>query len=398
MADTIEPTPGQRITSIDLLRGAVMVIMALDHTRDFFHYGAFSSEPTDLATTTPALFLTRWITHYCAPVFVFLSGTSAHLFGLRAGSTAALSRFLFTRGLWLVFAELTFIHFCWSFNPTPHLIFLQVIWAIGISMVVLAGLVHLPRTVILGIGAAIVLGHNLLDGIRHEGSDAADIGWYLLHQSNYVDLGGWGLFVGYPMLPWLGVMCLGYALGGLFAPGVEAAVRRRRLVRLGLLATAGFVVLRLANVYGDPAPWAEQRNGVFTLLSLLNTTKYPPSLLYTLMTLGPALLVLAAAERWKGAFAMALVRIGRVPFFYYVMHLLLIHALTFVLLALQGLPMDTLIMTKEKIFGADFAGYGVPLWGVYLIWAAVVGMLYPLCRWYGDHRAAHREKWWLSYL
>lgn len=398
MAHTIEPRASQRINSIDLLRGAVMVIMALDHTRDYFHYGAFSSDPTDLATTTPALFFTRWITHFCAPVFVLLSGTSASLFGQRSGSTPALARFLFTRGLWLVVAELTLIHFCWSFDPAPRLVFLQVIWAIGSSMMVLSALVFLPRVAVGAIGAIIVAGHNLLDGIERTGNTMSDMVWYLLHQSTYVDLGQWGIFVGYPMLPWLGVMCLGYALGGLYAPGIDASVRRRWLLGLGAAGALLFVAVRGINGYGDPAPWSTQRDAMYGFLSFLNTTKYPPSLLYALMTIGPALLVLAASERWSGRLAMALVRIGRVPFFYYVLHIALIHTLAFIGLAVQGYPLSGFILTIDRTFSDALSDYGYPLWVVYLVWITVVLLLYPLCRWYGDHRARHRDRWWLSYL
>ncbi|MEO8589663.1 MAG: heparan-alpha-glucosaminide N-acetyltransferase domain-containing protein [Flavobacteriales bacterium] len=398
MANTIEPLSGQRISSIDLLRGAVMVIMALDHVRDYFGHGAWTSDPTDLATTTPALFFTRWITHYCAPVFVFLSGASAFLYGSRAKSTAALSRFLLTRGLWLIAMELTVIGFGWSFDILLRWHMLQVIWAIGISMVVLSALVFLPRWAILVLGIVLVGGHNLLDPITTEGESWTSIAWYVLHQGNLVQGDGWIIFIGYPVLPWIGLMALGYSFGRLYAPTVAAADRRRTLLWIGSGAVALFILLRALNNFGESWHWEPQKNAVFQVMSFLNTTKYPPSLLYVLMTIGPAILFLAWSEQWRGRTVTALVNIGRVPFFYYVLHIYLIHALALIGVAAQGRPISDFVVTPQVFLGDSLATYGYPLWAVYAVWIGVVLALYPLCRWYGDYRARHREKWWLSYL
>lgn len=400
MSASIEPLPRQRIASIDLLRGLVMVIMALDHVRDYFGQGSFANDPMDLGTTTPALFFTRWITHFCAPVFVFLSGTSAFLYGSRAASTAVLSRFLWTRGLWLIVMELTVIRLGWTFDLSYQLSILQVIWAIGVSMVVLAALVHLPRLAIAGVGGLLVAGHNLLDPVHRDGTDALSVLWQILHQGTFLPLGenGAGILVAYPVLPWIGLMALGYVFGGLYAGSVDVLVRRRTLIILGGTAVAAFLLIRGLNGYGDPAPWSGQAQGITTFLSFLKVTKYPPSLAYVLMTIGPAMLFLAWSEQWRGRLTEALVTIGRVPFFYYIAHLYLIHALAFIGLAVQGFPLSHMVITPSILFSDVLLPYGYPLWVVYAVWIVVVLLLYPLCRWYGNYRAGNRDKWWLSYL
>jgi len=377
-----------------------MVIMALDHVRDYFGQGSFSADPMDLATTTPALFFTRWITHFCAPVFVFLSGTSAFLYGSRAKDTATLSRFLWTRGLWLILMELTVIRLAWTFDPFYRVCILQVIWAIGISMIVLAVLVHLPRLAIGIIGMLLVAGHHLFDHFLREGLDPFSVLWYLLHQQSFLPLGdgGSGLLIAYPVLPWIGLMALGYVFGGLFADTVDVAVRRRTLMVMGVTAIVAFLLIRGLNGYGDPAPWSSQAQGITTLLSFWKVTKYPPSLAYVLMTIGPAMLFLAWSEQWRGRLTEALVTIGRVPFFYYIAHLYMIHALAFIGLSVQGFPLSHMIITPTILFDDVLATYGYPLWVVYAVWVVVVLLLYPLCSWYGSYRARNRDKWWLSYL
>src|SRR5829696_8085621 len=299
---------GRRIDSIDLLRGIVMVIMMLDHTRDFIHNAALQFDPTDLSRTNIALFLTRWITHFCAPVFVFLAGTGAYLQLARGKSKAELSRFLITRGLWLIFLELTVVKLGVFFNPDIRFLgFLQLIWVIGVSMIVLAALIYLPKSVIAALGLLMIALHNLLDSIhvvgwRGPGSPTPGLGeklWILLHQAFYafplVGDNSPVIAVIYPLIPWVGVMAVGYAFGALYQ--LDAQRRRRLLLSIGGAATALFIILRAINVYGDPSPWSQQKNVVYTALSFLATSKYPPSLLFLLMTLGPAIAALALFEK-----------------------------------------------------------------------------------------------------
>ena len=388
-----------RINNLDLLRGIVMVLMALDHVRDFFHFGMlFGGNPTDLATTTPVLFFTRWITHFCAPVFIFLAGTSAFLYG-RTRSTAQLSRFLWTRGLWMIIVELVIVNFGWQFDPLFRLNLLGVFWAIGVSMLALAALVHLPHRAILIIGLAIVGLHNLLDHAPVPETGAIGFLFDLLHRDNYVRYADDRvLLMLYPVLPWIGTMALGYAFGRLYTPEVPSAQRKHTLLRLGSGVVLFFIGLRALNVYGDLRPWTDQQTPMFDLLAFLNTTKYPPSLLYLSMTLGPALLFLGWTEgrsfRWGGPITV----FGRVPFFYYMLHIYLIHALSTVAMVLQGHDLSDGSMNPAKVESGMYDDRGYPLWVVYGVWVLVVAALYFPCRWYARYRAQHKEKWWLSYL
>jgi uncharacterized membrane protein len=388
----------QRISSLDLLRGIVMVIMALDHARDFFHYGLlFGADPTDMATTTPALFLTRWITHYCAPVFVFLAGASAFLYG-RTRSTAQLSRFLWTRGAWMIFAECIIVSFGWQFDPRFTFTMLAVFWAIGVSMIALAMLVYLPHRAILITGLVIVFGHNLLDHLPVPENGIAGTLFDALHRGGEFALAPGRLVVfAYPVLPWIGTIAAGYGFGKLFSAEVPSAQRKRTLLWLGTIAIALFIVLRGWNIYGDFAPWVDQPTMAYDLFSILNTTKYPPSLLYLCMTLGPAMLFLAWAEgrhiRWSAPFIV----FGRVPFFYYMLHIFLIHGLATVAMLMQGQPAHETVLTAA-VDPKDYTDNGFPLWVVYAVWASVVFVLYFPCRWFAQYRAEHKEKWWLSYL
>lgn len=385
-----------RIESIDLLRGIVMIIMALDHVRDYFHADAFLYDPLDLSQTSVALFFTRWITHFCAPVFVFLAGTSAFLVGKRKGK-GELSIFLLKRGLWLVFLELTVVNFAWFFNIHFSLILLVIIWALGMSMVVLAGLVHFPKKIILAIGLLLVAGHNLLDNFHVDGSDWKSIGWAILHEFQFFSLDGKNLFVGYPLLPWIGVMVLGYCFGSLYT--LDYAARKRSLIWLGSAAIFLFIIIRGINIYGDPGPWSIQSSSLFTVLSFLNTNKYPPSFLYLLMTLGPAILFLAFAERPLGKLNQAFVTVGRVPLFYYLLHLYLIHGLALVAVMATGFGFSAMINFETWVtMTPTLQGYGFNLWAVYGVWIFVVIVLFPLCRWFDTYKRKHREKWWLSYL
>lgn len=388
-----------RVSSLDLLRGIVMVIMALDHVRDFFNLGQlFGPDPTDLTTTTPLLFLTRWITHYCAPVFVFLAGTSAFLYG-RTRTAAELSRFLWTRGLWLVIVELTLVGFGWQFDPFFRLLFLGVFWAIGVSMLVLSLLVRLPQRAILFIGLALVFLHNLLDHVPIAEQGMGALFFDLLHRAGFFPL--WGdhvLVIQYPVLPWIGTMALGYCLGTLYAPSVPPTRRKGTLLRLGMAVSVLFIGLRALNVYGDLVPWSDQPGRINDLLSFLNTTKYPPSLLYLSMTIGPALLFLGWTEGRQLRWSAPLVVFGRVPFFYYMVHIYLIHSLALVATVWQGFPWRDSVLTPDMFGSNALADHGFSLPVVYVVWVVVVVVAYFPCRWYANYRAAHREKWWLSYF
>jgi len=375
---------GVRLDSIDLLRGLVMVVMALDHTRDFF--SASGLNPRDVAD--PALFVTRWITHFCAPAFIFIAGISAFLHGPGRG-TGEISRYLFTRGLWLVLIEFTVVRLGWTFNfHFDHLV-VQVIAAIGASMIALSALVYLPRWAIATIGIVMIAGHNMLDGIKAEQFGAAAPVWGLLHQPGYFNLTpGFTLAVLYPLVPWIGVMATGYALGPLFK--LKHALRVRGLLALGAAITIGFVLLRATNLYGDPVPWTAQHSTLATLLSFVNCEKYPPSLLYLMMTLGPTLLLAGALDGARGTIAGWITTFGRVPFFYYLAHLYLLHALA---ILFAWATIGNAVLTA----GQKPAGYGLGLAGIYVVWLGVVISLYPLCRWFAAIKR-QRNGWWWSYF
>jgi len=388
----------KRIGSIDLLRGLVMIIMALDHVRDYFHQGAFLYDPLDLEKTSTALFFTRWITHFCAPVFMFLAGTAAYISGQKK-TKKELSLFLLTRGLWLVLLELTLIGFEWNFDITFSNIYFIVIWALGISMIALAGLIHLPYKLILVIGIVLVAGHNLLDNVHVTGNNLPAFGWALLHQMNFFTWHGKNVFVGYPVLPWIGVMALGYCLGILYTRNFDAAKRKKILLRIGSGAILLFILIRFINVYGDPSQWSHQQSAWFTVLSFIKATKYPPSLLYILMTLGPALLFLAVTENVSNRVSKIISIYGRVPMFYYILHIFLVHLLT--LLAsgwFTHFGYRVWILQQPLWFSTSLKGYGFSLGIVYLVWISIVVSLYPLCKWYDKYKTSHKEKWWLSYL
>ncbi len=395
----------QRIQSIDILRGLVMVIMALDHVRDFFYKvqlddaGAAATGPTDLATTYPMLFFTRWITHFCAPIFVFLAGTSIYLMGKKK-TKAELSRFLLTRGLWLIFVEAVIITFGWTFNPFFNFLIFQVIWAIGASMLVVGLLIYLPYKVLFAIGAIIVFGHNLLDypsinaGLK--GSAFANL-LYFSNFSVYEIFSKHYVLIVYAFLPWTGVMLLGYCFGKLYEQGVDAAWRRMKLIQMGLGLLALFVVLRLINMYGDPVPWSSQPRGpVYTFLSFLNVNKYPPSLCFLSVTIGGGMLFLAFIEKVQNRFTAVMNIYGRVPMFYYILHFYFIHTLVVIVFYLQGFKNSEIVNPKAPfLFKPD--EFGFPLWGVYAVWIFLVLILYPLCKKYNRYKSTH-QKWWLSYL
>ena len=390
------PARFARLDSVDLLRGLVMVIMALDHTRDYFHREAVAFDPTDLSRTNAALFLTRWITHFCAPLFVFLAGTGAFLSLTRGRTKRDLSWFLVTRGLWLIVLEVTIIQISWTFALPLHGVFVQVIWALGCSMIVLAALIHLPLCAVAGIGVVMIVGHNLLDRVRADSLGGLRLPWLILHQQGMMHWGGpppagFTFFVIYPLIPWVGVMAAGYAFGRLLQ--LPAERRHRVLLRLGLALTLAFVVIRATNLYGDPRPWSVQHSPLFTFFSFINCEKYPPSLLYLLMTLGPAIALLPLLERGRAALARFFTTFGRVPLFYYLLHILLLHTLVVV---------AAFARYGKQVFNLVNGPAPPPDWGynlgvVYLIWLGAVLLLYPPCRWWARVKQRNRSAW-LSYL
>jgi len=373
--------------------------MALDHIRDFVSSAAMSFSPTDLTRTTAAIFFTRWITHFCAPVFAFTAGIGAFLWARRR-TKAQLSRFLLARGLWLIVLELTVLRFILYFNFRYHdtLIILLVIWMLGLSMLLLAAVVHLPVRWLAALSIAMIATHNLLDGV-----DAARFGsaawlWNILHQQGIFRFHSDTVLIAYPLIPWPAVMALGYCFGSVLL--WDPTRRERFLLRLGLALSVAFVLLRALNVYGDPAPWSRQSSVLFTMLSFLNCTKYPPSLAFLLMTLGPAFIAMAWLERVRLSANHAVIVFGRVPFFYYVVHLAVIHVLAIVMGFLRYGKASFLLLPAPSLGGpaeAFPANYGYDLWVVYVVWVAVIVMTYPMCRWFAQLKQ-RRHDWWLSYL
>lgn len=374
-----------RVTSIDALRGLIMIIMALDHVRDFIDRSAMVFSPTDLSRTTPALFFTRWITHFCAPVFLFTAGMGAFFWWQGGRARGQLSRFLLTRGVWLILLEVSVMRFAYYFTVAgPYPLLLLVLWVIGLSMVCLAALVWLPEPVLAAVSIAAIVLHNAFDSVN--GGAAGT----LLHRPGAI---GAAVIIGYPLIPWVFVMAAGFCFARNF---------RRLAIPIGCAASAGFLGLRALNIYGDPVRWSAQKDAVFTALSFLNTTKYPPSLLFLLMTLGPALLALASFDRLRLAPSNPLVVFGRVPLFYFVGHFLLAHAVAVLLAftrygsrawAFAFRPFPSML-GPDPAFPPDF---GWPLWVTYAVWIAIVVVMYPACRWYANVRATSR-RWWLSYL
>ena len=398
---SVQPAPAPRIQSVDALRGAIMMLMAIDHIRDYVTRSAQQFSPTDLTRTTPAIFLTRWITHFCAPVFVLTAGLGAYFWMTRGHhSKGELSRLLVSRGVWLIVLEITILRVIFfsqiSFTANPVL--LIILWAIGISMIALAALIYLPTRVVVAVSIAIIALHNLLDPVSAQRFGRAAWIWDILHQQNVFTVHGINFVTGYPVLPWIGVMAGGYCLGAVFE--WDASRRRRLLTRMGLALVAGFVVLRAVNIYGDPLRWSHQPSAVFTVLSFLNVTKYPPSLDFLLMTLGPALAVMAWLEKFEFRFTNPLIVFGRVPFFFYGAHLLLAHliamgmsfvrygARSFLLIAPPSMG------SPRQLFPAD---YGFPLWTMYVVWVVVLLLLYPACLWFARLKQRRRD-WWLTYL
>lgn len=377
----MQAQPKQRIQSIDILRGIVMMIMAIDHVRDFYSSSHF--DPTDLSKTTIPLFLTRFITHYCAPVFVFLSGISAYLSLSRGKTKREQSLFLITRGLWLIVIDISVVNIGWSFEVGFHFTVLQVIWAIGWSMIVLAGLIYLKPLYVGLFGLVMIAIHNTLDGIHAADFTSGGWLWNVLHETGMLVLpDGRRIFTLYPLIPWVGVMAAGYWCGQLYKQ--DAAFRTRVLLRTGIGALLLFVILRFVNIYGDLHPREVYATGWQTVLSFINVTKYPPSLDYLLLTLGPACIFLSLIDSVQLRMAHPALVFGRVPFFYYLLHLYLARSMVYVVAWITG------VKTEQ-----EWTGFGLP--GVYLIWLIVLVILYFPCRWYMGVKA-RRTDWWLSYL
>jgi uncharacterized membrane protein len=404
MSDSVRPLAlaigkNNRIVSIDLLRGIVIVLMALDHVRDYFHGYSYLYDPVDLDHTSVPIFFTRWISHFCAPVFMFLAGISACLYGEKRGRKE-LSFFLFTRGLWLVLAELFIVTLEWTFNPFYSIFILQVIWAIGVSMIVLSGLIYFNRRLLLLIGILLIGAHNLLDGVHVSGKTLSAVIWSLVHEPQFFNFTHFAFFVGYPLLPWIGILVTGYCLGGLYASGYDPAKRKRTLFAIGVAAILLFILLRVSNVYGDPSYWSGQKNAVFTFLSFLRTTKYPPSLQYILMTLGPSLIFLSFAERPLNGFTEMISTFGRVAMFYYLVHILVIHLAAVIAAQVSGHNWLDMVFLKTWVTSNPrLKGYGFNLITVYLVWIGTLIALYPLCKWYdGYKRRNQSQRRWLSYI
>ena len=385
----------RRIDSIDLLRGIIMILMALDHTRDYV--GNANTNPVNLATTTVPLFFTRWITHFCAPTFSLLTGVGAWLM-LRRRTTRELSLFLLTRGIWLIVLEFTVMRFFWQFNVDYRVTYLTVLWALGWSMILLSALVYLPTASVAAIAIALIALHNLTDGIAPPASGAAHLVWMLLHSpAPLISRPDMIVFVGYPLVPWVAIMALGFAIGPVF--GWPAARRRAFLLRAGGAAVALFLVLRFTNFYGDPRPWSSQRSAMFSVMSFLNVTKTPPSLIFALMTIGPALLFLRWADARAPRLLAPVVTIGRVPMFYFVAHVLVIHLIAAVeaMVRYGNAAIVTQSPTLDRFPITQPPGWPASLPMVYAAWILAVLLLYPLCRWYARYKATHDYPW-LSYL
>ena len=380
----------ERLPAIDNLRGMVMVLMTLDHVRDFFTDVEYS--PTDLTKTSAALFLTRWITHYCAPTFIFLAGSSAYLSGVR-GSSGQLARFLLARGLWLAFLGISFESLVWSFWPEPVTISGAVLWAIGWSMVSLSGLVFLPTPVIAIFGLLMIVGHNYFDALSQQEFGYWSPLWAILHSGETIQLSSQLAFEPhYPLVPWIGVMAVGYSFGALMM--LEEIRRKTRLHLIGVLSITLFIGLRYNNIYGDPRPWEHQGSALFTLFSFLNCDKYPPSLCYLLMTLGPAIALLPIMNRIGGRIAEIVQVFGQTPMFFYLLHLPLIILLSFVNASMSADFSGFSSLTFPDGFPEAY-GYGLPV--IYLIWVMVLMMLYPLCRWFRAYKR-NRPYPFLRYL
>ena len=396
---------GQTVTGrqlgIDALRGLVMILMALDHVRDFIHHDAAVFSPTDLGRTYPQLFVTRWVTHFCLPVFMFCAGIGISFWHRKKGSRVALARYLLTRGAWFIFLELTIMQLAYNLNvSSKYLILLLILWIFGICMLAMALLVFLPFRVLLIFSIATICLHNLLDRVNSATFGSAEWLWKMFHQPGLISIAGHPALVTYTIVPWVAVMTAGFCFGQLYT--LNSAVRRKLKIMIGLAATSAFLVLRFANHYGDPAPWSAQKTTLLTILSFVNCTKYPGSLDFLLMTLGPAILFLAFCDRWTRSTVNRLAVFGRVPLFYFILHFFLIHGLLVLMSFLRygGAALVFIFNPTPSMGGPGAlfpANFGYNLWVVYAAWIGIVMALFPLCRWYGMMKSKRRA-WWMDYL
>jgi uncharacterized membrane protein len=397
VARKTEVASKSRVQSVDALRGLVMIIMALDHVRDFFHTGAMTFQPDDLTRTTAALFFTRWVTHFCAPVFMFTAGVGAFFWLGRGRTKRQLTEFLWKRGLWLVLLELTAVRFAMTFSLTSGLVMITVLWALGWSMVILGLVVYLPVHVLAVLSISVIVLHNLADPVTASQFGSAAWVWNLIHQPGIIRIGETAVFIAYPLVPWVAVMAAGFCFGQIAA--FDPPQRRRYMTRIGLGLTIVFFIIRGINVYGDPQPWSSRIPGM-TMLSFLRCSKYPPSLDFLLMTLGPAILLLSWLERFKLTPTNPLIVFGRVPLFYFLVHLFVIHTLAIPLaLVLYGKAAFLLNPLPSMGGAANLypPDYGYDLLVVFALWIIVVALLYPLCLWFARLKE-RRSDWWLSYL
>lgn len=378
--NSLATQPKKRIDSVDVVRGLVMVIMALDHSRDFF--SNLDYQPTDLSKASTILFLTRFITHYCAPTFIFLTGTGAYLYFSSGKTKNETAKFLLTRGVWLIILEMTVFHVGWQMTLDYSFSLLQVIWVIGICMIILSALIYLPLRVLAVFGLLLIAGHNLLDKVNPAAfSHTGVVIWDFLHVQNVVTIGHFQFFVLYPLIPWIGVMALGYSFGALYK--LEAARREKILLAIGSSAIVLFIIIRgVVNEYGDPFTWDNQHVWYRTVLAIINVQKYPPSLDYLLITLGPIMLLLALVENVRNKVTNILVVYGRVPMFYYIFHLYLLRLF-------EGMGIVICKLTHTPF------GFGLPI--VYTAWLLTVFLLYFPSRWYMNYKREHK-KWWLGYI
>lgn len=385
----------KRIQSIDIVRGIVMIVMALDHTRDLIHVTSVTEQPTDLQTTTPALFLTRWITHFCAPTFVFLSGVSAYLSYKAKNNVRSSQRFLLTRGIWLVILEFTLVNFGIWFDPHFTVFIFDVVATIGFGFIILSLFLKASTKTILITGLAIIFSHNLSSFIPAQGASLLTRIFMMLVAPGAIPFAKNGLFIiGYPPIPWLGIMLTGFAAGRLFQ--LQESKRKSLFLKIGLTALALFLVVRSFNIYGDSFKWESQRTPLFTFLSFINVTKYPPSLVFCLLTLGATFLLLSGVEGLQNKFAKIAIVYGKVPLFYFLIHWYILHPIMFLIVFLQGYRFSDLVFGVN--LGRPKEISGVNLWYTYLIWALVVMMLYPICKWYGKYKESHTDRKWLRYL
>jgi len=390
-----------RIYSIDIVRGLAIMFMVLDHTRDFFTSALY--DPANLALTYPAMFLTRWVTNFCAAAFVLLAGTGAFLFGTRGRTKADLAFFLLTRGVWLIILEFTLVQWGWAFNFNYYHCVCQVMWALGWSMISLSILIFIPTWLVLLISLMMIAGHNLFDGINVY--SWGDYSWLLkiLHIPGMIRLpSGLHVQILYPLIPWIGVMALGYTIGPIFLQDQHKC--RKHLFKLGISLILAFIVIRALNVYGDPYPWAMQKNFIYTILSFINITKYPPSLLFLLITLGITFILLGFfTSKEPGRISRFLLTFGRVPLFFYLLHIPVIHAICVIFAYIKYGHAAFLFQYSIEYLDVAISpntpvgyGYGLPV--IYFVWILVIAILYPLCRWYAIVKKNHPQYKLLSYF